>query len=70
MEDTGGIVRYLKEKYQPETILVYGSFADGSNNRKFSSSRLPPRSARDGRHWRPSPFFKRWQGCGGRAPAA
>ncbi len=33
MEDTGGIVRYLKEKYQPETILVYGSFADGSNNR-------------------------------------
>ncbi len=26
--------------------------------RKVSSSRLPPRSARDGRHWRPSPFSK------------
>ena len=39
--------------------------------RKVSSSRLPPRSARDGRHWRPSPFFKRWQGFGGeRLPVA
>lgn len=32
MEDTERIIRYLKEKYQPETILVYGSFRDGSHN--------------------------------------
>lgn len=25
------IVDYLRSKYQPETIIVYGSFADGSN---------------------------------------
>ena len=25
------IVDYLLSKYQPETIIVYGSFADGSN---------------------------------------
>lgn len=32
MEATEQIVRYLEEKYRPETIIVYGSFADGSNN--------------------------------------
>lgn len=32
MEATEQIVRYLEETYRPETILVYGSFADGSNN--------------------------------------
>lgn len=26
------IIRYLTERYAPETIIVYGSFADGSNN--------------------------------------
>ena len=26
------IITYLKQKYQPLGIIVYGSFADGSNN--------------------------------------
>lgn len=26
------IIRYLKEKYKPCSIIVYGSYADGSNN--------------------------------------
>ena len=26
------IIEYLKQKYQPRGIVVYGSFADGSNN--------------------------------------
>lgn len=26
------IIRYLTERYAPEAIIVYGSFADGSNN--------------------------------------
>ena len=26
------IIKYIKEKYCPEAIIVYGSFADGSAN--------------------------------------
>lgn len=26
------IIEYLKEKYQPLALIVYGSFADGTNN--------------------------------------
>ena len=26
------IIKYIKEKYFPEAIIVYGSFADGSSN--------------------------------------
>ncbi|MDU5083361.1 nucleotidyltransferase domain-containing protein [Tissierella carlieri] len=26
------IITYLNDKYKPHTIMVYGSFADGSNN--------------------------------------
>lgn len=33
MEITDKILDYLKETYQPDAIIVYGSFADGSANR-------------------------------------
>ena len=32
MEITDRIIRYLKEAYQPDAIITYGSFADGSAN--------------------------------------
>ena len=32
MEISDKIVRYLKETYQPNAIMIYGSFADGSAN--------------------------------------
>lgn len=33
LEITDRIIDYLKETYQPDAIIVYGSFADGSANR-------------------------------------
>ena len=33
LEITDKIIDYLKETYQPDAIIVYGSFADGSANR-------------------------------------
>ena len=32
MKSTDKIIDYLKKTYQPESIIVYGSFADGSAN--------------------------------------
>ena len=32
MEITDKIISYLKETYQPDAIITYGSFADGSEN--------------------------------------
>ncbi len=32
MNTSGTIINYLMEKYQPEAIITYGSFADGSAN--------------------------------------
>lgn len=32
MEIADRIIDYLKETYQPEAIIAYGSFADGSAN--------------------------------------
>ena len=32
MEIADRIIRYLKETYQPDAIIAYGSFADGSSN--------------------------------------
>jgi len=32
MESTEKIIHYLKETYQPEAVILYGSFADGSMN--------------------------------------
>ena len=32
MEITEKILAYLKETYQPDAIVIYGSFADGSAN--------------------------------------
>ena len=33
MEVADRIIDYLKETYQPDAIIAYGSFADGSANR-------------------------------------
>ena len=32
MRSTDKIIDYLEKTYQPESIIVYGSFADGSAN--------------------------------------
>ena len=32
MEITEKIIHYIKETYQPEAVIIYGSFADGSAN--------------------------------------
>ena len=33
MEIADKIISYLKETYQPDAIIVYGSFSDGSANK-------------------------------------
>ena len=40
MKSTDKIIDYLKKTYQPESIIVYGSFADGSANLNEKSN--PP----------------------------
>ena len=36
MRSTDKIIDYLEKTYQPESIIVYGSFADGSANLNLS----------------------------------
>ena len=38
MEIADRIIDYLKHTYQPEAIIAYGSFTDGSANSKLCGS--------------------------------
>ena len=40
MEIMDKILAYLKDTYQPDAIITYGSFADGSANKTAISMRL------------------------------